>query len=448
MNSRMNSKTVALLIGLALITANSFQITAQAEEGTDRRFIQVAAKTKEERSAIANTGMSIEAVRSDSVWGFANPETLKILRENGSKILGNFEFKVARGGHQDGFDFPAKDAKFHNYQEVTSGLRMLANSHADIAQMSSIGKSIEGKQLWALHINTTPGALMDKKSNKPGILFVANHHAREHLSVEMPLMLAQHLLNNRNDTQIAAMLENRDIWIIPMLNPDGAEHDIQGQNYAFWRKNRRDNKDGTFGVDMNRNYGFGWGTGGSSKDTSSDVYMGTAPFSEPETLALKDFVESHLNIKILLSFHTFSELILYPWGHKYDSIENTKDLTAYKAMAETMAKWNHYTPQQSSELYIASGDTTDWSYGEHGIFSFTFELSPGGSSGAGGFYPGAGIIDRVFQDNLRPCLYLIDLADDPHRASGGGASSWLKNYRASTIDWSKNWDVLGASSIR
>ena len=96
-------------------------------------------------------------------------------------------------------------------------------------------------------------------------------------------------------------------------------------------------------------------------------------------------------------------------------------------MAETMANWNHYKPEQSSSLYITSGDTTDWAYGTLGIFAFTFELTPKGMMG-GGFYPGANVIDSTFNANLNPALYLIDLADNPYRAidQGAGASIWYK----------------------
>jgi carboxypeptidase T len=244
----------------------------------------------------------------------------------------------------------------------------------------------------------------------------------------MPLMLAEHLLKNRTTAQIGNLLENRDIWIIPMVNPDGAEYDIATGSYRMWRKNRRNNGGGTFGVDLNRNYGYGWGTGGSSNNPSSDTYMGTAPFSEPETQAIRDFVTSHRdNVSTVISYHTFSELILYPWGGKYDAIENTNDRRVHEIMAQQMAQWNGYTPQQSSDLYIASGDTCDWAYGELGKVTFTFELSPK-SQWNGGFYPGAGVIDRVFQANLRPMLYMIDLADDPYRVLNGGTRDFLKHY--------------------
>ena len=157
--------------------------------------------------------------------------------------------------------------------------------------------------------------------------------------------------------------------------------------------------------------------------------MGPSPFSEPESMAIRDFVTSQPNTTILLSFHTFSELVLYPWGHTHDAIGNATDLATFKKMAETMAAWNKYTPEQSSDLYIASGDTTDWAYGDRGIFAFTFELSPANQF-EGGFYPGAGVIDKVFTDNLKPCLYLLDVAADPRAVIGSKPSGWLKHYVA------------------
>jgi carboxypeptidase T len=180
-----------------------------------------------------------------------------------------------------------------------------------------------------------------------------------------------------------------------------------------------------------------WGTGGSSDDTSSDIYKGTEPFSEAETQVIRDFVRSHRdNTKILLTFHTFSELILYPWGHSYDGIPKTEDRQVFEKMARTMAQWNGYTPQQASDLYIASGDTTDWAYGELGMFAFTFELSPK-SMWNGGFYPGARIIDQVFEANLKPCLYMIELADNPYRVLGGGfeepSSNWFRSAAAYSV---------------
>ena len=110
-------------------------------------------------------------------------------------------------------------------------------------------------------------------------------------------------------------------------------------------------------------------------------------------------------------------MILYPWGHVYESIANARDKQVHEVMAQKMATWNGYQPQQSSELYIASGDTTDWSYGEHKIILFTFELDPANTGwGSGGFYPGADVIPQVQNKNLEPVLYLIEYSDNPYRA--------------------------------
>lgn len=413
------------------------------------RFIQVAAKNSDERSKLANTGFSIEAIRSDSVWGFASKNTLKKIKKLHFKVLGNFDYGVSRGGHDQMFDFPTKDARYHNLQETIDALNLIEKNNSDNAKVVSIGKSVESRDIWAIHFNTDKTALSSNQSNKPGIVFMGAHHAREHLSVEIPLMLAQYLMNFKTDPQVQALLETRDIWIIPMVNPDGAEYDIATGSYQLWRKNRVDNQDGTHGVDLNRNYSFKWGTGGSSNDTSDETYMGPKAFSEPESSAIRDFVDSHLNLKILLSFHSFSELILYPWGHTKTSISKADDLKIFEKMATTMAKWNGYTPEQSSDLYIASGDTTDWAYGVHGIFAFTFELSPNGGGGGfpgiggpdprQGFYPGPAVINQVFGANINPCMYLIDMADDPKKSLVTAPTAYLQNYVEPQIDPSLFW---------
>ncbi len=429
----------ALLLTLSLFPTSP-ALAHEASADTSQKFVQIAAKDKFERSKIANAGVSIEAVRSDSIWGFANQRSLKELREQGFNVMGVFEKEIARGGHDTNFDFPTKDSKFHNFAEMKAEMDKLASDYSDITRLQSVGKSLENRDLWALHINTDSQALASGQSTKPGVIFMGQHHAREHVSLEVPLWLAGYLLKNRADAQISKLIAGRDIWIVPSVNPDGAEYDISTGRYKMWRKNRRDNGDGTFGVDLNRNYGHGWGTGGSSHDTSSDIYMGKAPFSEPETQVIRDFVTSQANTRVLLSFHTFSELVLYPWGGTNDPIANERDRKTFETMAKTMAAWNKYTPEQASDLYIASGDTTDWAYGEHGIFAFTFELSPKNSLGSAGFYPGQGVLDQVYQDNLRPCLYLMDVAGDPYQVLSTQPNAFLKSYVQPYSDPVSRWN--------
>lgn len=422
----MKTPAIGLVLGAFALIINVYA----AESHETRHFVNVQAANKYQRTELSNLGMSIEAVLTDGVWGFVDQQSLNNLKKAGFTIKSIHNAEVGRGGHGI-LDFPSDDSKFHNYAELTSAMQELANAHPSILRMASIGKSIEGRDIWAFHFNSDADDLEAGRSTKPGMIILGTHHAREHLSTELPLMFAQHLAQNASDVRVAPLIQSRDIWIVPMVNPDGVEHDIATGRYRMWRKNRRVNS-GTScrGVDLNRNYGHKWDHGGSSANACSDVYHGQTAFSEPETQAVKAFVESHLNANILLSVHTFSELILYPWGWTYDGIDNTRDRQAFEAMATQMAEWNGYTPQQASDLYIASGDTTDWAYGEHGIFSFTFELSPK-SMWSGGFYPGQSYIDKVFADNIRPMMYLLELADNPYRAIEGGNKGgvgFLKNY--------------------
>lgn len=397
-------------LALTLFALCAGQASA-AENLDEMQWVAVRAKDSAARSAIVNQGVSIESQLDGISYGFGTLRMIKGLEKKGFEVLSYFpksEFRVS--------DFPPEDAQFHNYAEMNDELDSLERKNPRLVHSFTIGKTIEGKFIRGIRLNpnATDGLT---PSGLPGMLLIGAHHAREHLSVEVPLLFARHLVDNYDkDPSIRALLEKRDFFVIPMLNVDGAEYDIASGSYQMWRKNRAQPQARCAGTDLNRNYGYKWGTGGSSNDPCSDIYMGPKAFSEPETVAVKNFVESHPNLKVLLTVHTYSELILYPWGYTNSPIDNAADHNTFKKMAETMATWNGYTPEQSSDLYITSGDTTDWAYGTLGIFAFTFELSPKNQWGGGGFYPGAGAIQSTFQANVKPILYMLDLADNPHRA--------------------------------
>lgn len=374
-------------------------------------WMKLRATDKYQRSTIANAGISIETTREDFVVATGDSRQKKSM-----EALGLLEVSFPLMAEMD---FPTKDAAYHNYSEMLERLSSLTAEHSQISRLFSIGKSKEGRDIWAVRISGN----LEQAGSLPAAIFMGGHHAREHLSVELPIFYIEYLLTEyaKGNARIQGLVDGRDIHIIPMVNPDGAEYDISTGKYKMWRKNRAVNDDGSYGVDLNRNYGFGWGGSGASTDPTHDTYRGPQAFSEPESLAIKNYVEQNENITVLLSFHTYSQLILYPWGHVYDSIAVEKDKLVHETMAQKMAEWNGYTPQQSSELYVASGDTTDWSYGEHKIISFTFELDPGSSGwGSGGFYPGAGVISQVQRKNLEPVLYLIEYADNPYRSIDAG----------------------------
>jgi carboxypeptidase T len=388
-----------LIISILLL----LPLTLQAEVTDKVYWARVKAKNSQERTVIANTGASIEVVNKDDVIVLALKEELAALQKTG-KVVVSFEFSA--------LDFPTKDSKFHNFAELQDALKELSRNHSDIVTLGSIGKTLEGREI--------PLITIGKNQNDPSVaavFFVGGHHAREHISVETPLKVAQTLAAQykAGDARIQQLLNNRTVYIVPLLNVDGAEFDIETGSYKNWRKNRRANGDGSFGVDLNRNYDHHWGTVGASGNPRSDTYYGKAPFSEPETQAVRDFITSKKNITLVHSYHTFSELILYPWGHTNDRVSDTKDFQIHLTMAEKMATYNNYTVQQSSELYLTSGDTCDWAYGVLKLICFTSELDPK-SIWDGGFYPGQDKIDIVFKKNWEPALYMIDMANNPARA--------------------------------
>lgn len=365
----------------------------------------VDASTKEERTVITSLGIAIEETHEKFVVGMGREEQIQELKQKG------FKFSV-RSFPAFLLDFPPHDSDYHNLSELEEELILLEKTYPSIAKLFVIGKSVEGRNLYMMRITASEY----RTNQKPGIVFLGTHHAREHLSTEVPFFLMKYLMENYGkDAKLTQLIKEREIWIMPMVNPDGADYDIGGTKYRYWRKNRQ-HKDANYvhGVDLNRNYGFKWGGDGSSSNMNSEIYRGSEPFSEPETKAIKTFIESHQNITTLLTYHTFSELILYPWGHKYDDIEDSKALKVHQTMAQTMAQMTGYTPEPSSDLYLVSGDTTDWAFGEHGIISFTFELSPASWS-EGNFYLPAEKIQEVVKNNLMPAMYLIEYADDPYR---------------------------------
>lgn len=411
----------------------------QPAQSTDHKlyWIKIAATDKFQRSLIANTGASIEIAKDDYVIAFGNEVNLKKIQKI-AKVISYSDIIAEEKFHAETqfgkTDFPSSDSNFHNYTELTAELQKLANENPDIVHLSSIAKTNENRDIWAVRITKD----LNIADQKPAVIYMGGHHAREHVSVEIPLMWAQYLISEyrKGNQRIVDLINSRDIHIIPAVNPDGLEFDVSGAKYKLWRKNRTQNSDGTYGVDLNRNYGYRWGTGGSSTNTTDDTYMGPKPFSEIETQAVKNYVEAHTNITVLLTVHTFSKLILFPWGSTHEKLEIMNDRQVHEKMAAKMSTWNGYKPQQSSDLYIASGDTVDWAYGTHKIISFTFELDPDSSAASSvgglgdllnskcaglyspscaGFYPGQAVINPTFTKNIEPFLYLLEYSDNPYR---------------------------------
>ncbi len=300
-----------------------------------------------------------------------------------------------------------RNGAYHSYKELEWDLFALQSAHPQRARVHRIGESLEGRNIYALKISDN----VHLDEDEAEVIIIGCHHAREWISVEVPFLLGRHLLENyESDPQVRNLVDESQIWIVPLLNPDGLEYSIHF--YRYWRKNRRDNGDGSYGVDLNRNYGYQWGCDneGSSPNPYSAVFRGTAPFSEPETRAIRELF-ARRNFQALVSFHNYSQVILYPWGYTENP---APDAALLDQMASSMSSLiqsvsgNVYAcGQAGSSLYLTNGDTTDWSYGICGIPSFTIELPPLDQL-HGGFFNAEEDIQTIFAENLPAILFLID----------------------------------------
>jgi hypothetical protein len=210
---------------------------------------------------------------------------------------------------------PAAPAvNFGDFSTVESRLAALVAAGRPIT-LDTIGTSWEGRPVLSAKIGPAADA-----PERPNVLYIGTHHAREWIAAEVAVRLAEYLADSLAATPAgAALLATRDVWVIPLLNPDGYQYTFDVER--FWRKNRRANGDGTFGVDLNRNYPGFWGLDdlGSSAVTTAETYRGPAPGSEPEVQALIAFHAAHPP-DVAISYHSYTGLILYPYGHASGAI--------------------------------------------------------------------------------------------------------------------------------
>jgi hypothetical protein len=314
-------------------------------------------------------------------------------------------------------DFPAKDSKYHTYTEMAAFLDAEVAKAPAIIRKFSIGKSYAGRDIWAVKISDRVAT----DEAEPEVMFDGLHHAREHLSAEMNIELIRWLVDGyATDGRIRHIVDTREIYVIPMVNPDGGQYDLTGNPYRAWRKNRQPNSGTTaVGTDLNRNYRYRWACcGGSSSSKGSDTYHGSKALSAPEAAAVAHFMDSRViagrqQLKAAITFHTAGQQILWPYGYTRTDVPSdmtTDDHAALVALGKKMATMNGYKPMQSSSLYITDGDEIDDAYGLHHIFMYTFEMYPSGVTSLSRFYPADEKIAPETIRNKEAVLYLLEQA--------------------------------------
>jgi carboxypeptidase T len=310
-------------------------------------------------------------------------------------------------------DFPAGKTGYHTYAEMSADVAATAAAHPDIVQRLSIGTSYQGRTIWAVKISDN--VAIDE--NEPEVLFDGLTHSDEHMGLEMTLHIMHWLADGYgHDARITKIVNTREIWIVLAVNPDGAEYDISGGRFHFWRKNRQPTPGTTaIGTDLNRNFGYRWGGGGrTSTNPFAITYRGPSAFSAPETRNIRDFLASRVvngrqQIRTAITFHEAGRLVMWPYGYTLANIPadmTVDDHNALVLIGKHMAATNGYRPEQASDLYITSGTTRDYEYGVYRIFSYTFEMSVVD-------YPDDSLIPSETGRNKEAVLYIMERANCP-----------------------------------
>lgn len=319
---------------------------------------------------------------------------------------------------------------YYTYAEMLEQLDSMRAMYPNLITMrdslpavDSITTSHEGRPLWMVKVSNNA----DVDEDEPEMIYTALHHAREPGSLTQTIFYLWYLLENYGaNEQVTAILNNTELYFVPCLNPDGYvfNETIQPNGGGMWRKNRRDNGDGTFGVDLNRNYAHEWGYDdqGSSPQTNSSTYRGPSPASEPEIQLITNFVDSH-DFKFALNYHTYGGLLIYPWGYS-DSF--TPDSLEYLAFSEHMVSKNGYTNGTGTETvgYTVNGDSDDWYYGDTTHREAIYSMTP---EAGNSFWPAQGEIIPFCNENLYPNLWI---------------ASYLLNYARAEFDYDPDITTL------
>ncbi len=306
---------------------------------------------------------------------------------------------------------PSVQEAYLNPTEVAEKLREYAYQYPEIFHLEEIGRSLRGEPIYAARLS-----LKNNLETKPSIFFNGMHHARELMTTEVTMDIIDYLLTRAgriDHPEIADWLEHLQIWVVPQLNPDG--NWIVWNQDSWWRKNARGDASSIWGVDLNRNYPYRWGScRGSSSSKGSQTYRGSAEASEPETRVLMEFAK-RINPVISVSYHSYSELVISPYGCRGHQPTEIKLLDFIGApFAKKLIKDSgigHYTYGQAwDELYPVDGDDISWLHEHLNVLAYVVEIG----SSKNGFQPDYDTWRNSMVERQRPgWIYLL------HQLMGG-----------------------------
>jgi hypothetical protein len=367
---------------------------------------------------------------------------------------------VARSGAHGGWLSPPFGAGsmggYYTFAEVVSVMDQIQAAYPTlVAPKVSLGQSREGRNLWMWKVSDNP--LVDEA--EPEVRFDALHHAREPEGMQISIWFLLWMLEEYGSDPVASYLvDEREIFFVPCTNPDGYVYNQQTNpnGGGMWRKNRRNNGSGSYGVDLNRNYPYQWGydNSGSSSNPSSETYRGPSAASEPVVAAMVTFLQQR-DFATALSIHTYSNLWLSPLGYIPSYPANWSEYEEVGGLATQLNGYPH--GPASIILYEANGTTLDQDHGVHGTLSWSPEIG----SSSDGFWPPTSRIVPLAEENLlaltrtalaagpwvRPAgLSLVEVGDGDGAYEGGESVAITVNLRNSGLAASGPVDLALATT--
>ena len=317
---------------------------------------------------------------------------------------------------------------YRTVTETQTAMDSMAAAKPTLARVQNIGVSWDKQKAGGAAGHDIKVLVLGNSTNgtpKFRFFLMGAIHAREYTTAELALRFAEQLLNGYGTNPDATwLLDHAELHVVPMVNPDGRLFAEAGQS---WRKNTNTDVGcpSLPGVDLNRNHTFKWGTGGSSTSPCDETYRGPSAGSEPEVQAIESYMRSIFADQrgpndsdaapadatgMMISLHSYSQLVLYPWGSTSSAAPNEAGL---RTLGKKFGFFNRYDVTQSIGLYPTSGTTDDWAYGTLGVAAYTFEL------GTSFFQSCSTFESTIAPNNLPALLYAFKAARRPYQTPFG-----------------------------